>query len=71
MASWSDLGCEDCRKGILTGNAGMPRAVATSIAAHAHLRRCPSCGSWWIENEREAHVIAEDEARATFPDHFR
>jgi hypothetical protein len=71
MAGWFDLGCDECRQGILAGNSHMPLPVATSIEAHAHLRRCPSCGSWWIENEREAHVIAEDEARATFPDHFR
>lgn len=37
---------------------------------HAHLRRCQMCGSWWEENEREAHVIGEREARATFQELF-
>jgi len=44
--------------------------VATSIKAHAHLRHCPFCGSWWEEGEREAHVVSEEQARSIFPSYF-
>ena len=70
MTDWGNSGCEMCRRGILSGQGDMPEYVATSLQAHAHLRHCQACGAWWEENEREAHVIGEDEARATFPMHF-
>ena len=48
----------------------MPVPVAVSRPAHAFLRHCPACGAWWLVNEREAHVIPEEEARRTFAAHF-
>ena len=47
-----------------------PEIIATSVKAHAHLRKCPNCGSWWEEGERESHVISETEARQTFSTYF-
>ena len=70
MSEWQDRGCPACRQGVLSGRADVPERVATSLGAHAHLRRCQMCGSWWEENEREAHVIDEREARAMFPAYF-
>jgi hypothetical protein len=46
------------------------RYLCTSIANHAHLCGCDACACWWIENEREAHVISEAEARTTFVEYF-
>ncbi len=63
-------GCDQCRRGILSGRGDMPVPVAINRVAHATLRHCPACGAWWQEGEREAHVIAEDEARRTFAAHF-
>jgi hypothetical protein len=57
-------GCEHCKQGVLT------EQIAINLEAHAQLRRCKACGSLWIENEREAHVITEAEARETFPTAF-
>ncbi len=71
MGDWMQQGCDQCRQGILSGRGDTPAPVAVSLAAHAFLRRCPACGAWWQLNEREAHVIPEDEARQTFADHFR
>lgn len=44
--------------------------VYSSIVAHAYLYRCQNCDAWWEFNEREAHVIAEDEAKMTFAEYF-
>lgn len=75
-------GCEECRNGVLSGmyspaaaarqgkETTRPTLVYSSIAAHAHLYRCQSCGAWWEFNAREAHVIAEDEAKITFAGYF-
>ncbi|WP_168074237.1 hypothetical protein [Caulobacter sp. SSI4214] len=52
------------------GRSDVPNKVATSIEAHAHLRHCPFCGSWWQEGEREAHVVSEEQARSTFYSYF-
>ena len=71
MTDWMCQGCEQCRRGVLSGRADLPAPVAVSRAAHAYLRHCPACGAWWEENEREVHVIGEDEARRTFAAHFR
>ncbi|GJD96041.1 hypothetical protein [Methylobacterium iners] len=71
MAEWYDQGCEACRAGILAGSPTTPLPLAVSLEAHAQLRRCDLCEAWWIENEREAHVISGDEARVGFPKHFR
>lgn len=68
--SWSDHGCEVCRKGVLSGSATEPEHITVNIVAHAALRRCRACKSYWIENEREAHAISEEEARRTFPNAF-
>lgn len=82
MSEWMKTGCEECRNGVLSGMyspeaaARQGRPVAppsftySSIAAHAHLHRCQSCGAWWEFNTREAHVIAEDEAKTTFAEYF-
>jgi hypothetical protein len=47
-----------------------PTFVYSSIGAHADLYRCRNCGAWWQFNAREAHVIAEDEAKKTFAEYF-
>lgn len=82
MSEWMKTGCEECRNGVLSGMyspevAGRlgrqvmrPTVVYSSIAAHAHLYHCGACGAWWEFNAREAHVIAEDEAKMTFAEYF-
>jgi hypothetical protein len=70
MTDWLHQGCAHCRQGILAGTKNLPRQVASSVMAHAHLRHCDNCGSWWVEGEREAHTVVEAEARQTFPEHF-
>jgi hypothetical protein len=70
MADWSSKGCDECRRGILSGRSDLPERVATSIEAHAHLLHCNICGSWWEESEREAHVVSEAKAKRTFPHYF-
>ena len=63
-----ETGCAVCRSAVLAGSP--PEIIATSVKAHAHLRKCPNCGSWWEEGERESHVISETEARQTFSTYF-
>lgn len=63
-------GCESCRNGVLSGHWSPPYLMCTSIEYHARLHHCSQCGSWWEENEREAHVIPEEEAQRTFHEHF-
>ena len=64
--SWSDKGCGECRQAALTG-IGPPLALrAESIPLHARLYRCQKCGSYWIESERDAHVVGVEEAIAAF-----
>jgi len=70
LIHWFKQGCEICRQGVLSGSSSSPALVGTSIANHAHLRRCHACGSWWEENEREAHVISEADVLGTFKDLF-
>jgi len=82
MSEWMKTGCADCRNGVLSGMYSPeaaalqgvqvlpPAFVYSSIAAHARLYRCQNCGAWWEFNEREAHVIAENEAKMTFADYF-
>lgn len=82
MSEWMKTGCEECRNGVLSGmyspeaaarqglEVSPPNFVYNSIAAYAHLYRYQSCGAWWESNAREAHVVAEDEAKTTFSEHF-
>jgi len=71
MDDWMTKGCEVCRHGVLTATWPQPERVATSIDYHSDLHRCSNCQSWWIFNEREAHVISEDEAKSIFTDYFK
>jgi len=80
MGEWMKQGCSSCRQGVLSGMyspsaaewqgvAVMPPSyVGTSDAEHAHLYKCQECGAWWRFNEREAHVIAEEEVKSVFPE---
>jgi hypothetical protein len=61
-------GCEHCKQGTFSGSP--PEQIAINLETHAQLRRCRACGSLWIENEREAHVITGAESRETFPTAF-
>lgn len=70
MSNWANEGCDECRRGVLTGRSDLPALVGTNIKAHARLRRCQICSAWWEENEREAHPISAAEARQTFPNLF-
>jgi hypothetical protein len=82
MSVWMKAGCEECRNGVLPGmytpeaaarqqkEVAPPTYVCSSIASHAHLYRCRKCGAWWEFNAREAHVIAESEAKMTFAEFF-
>lgn len=77
-----ETGCIECRRGVLSGmyapeaaarqgiQAAPPSFVYCSIAAHAQLYRCHHCNAWWEFNAREAHVIAENEAKRTFAEYF-
>jgi hypothetical protein len=71
MPNWFEQGCDVCRQGVLSGESANPAPVGVNIPAHARLRRCQACGAWWEENEREAHVISEQQARSTFEDLFK
>jgi hypothetical protein len=42
------------------------RELGVNILEHARLWQCIECKSKWIENEREAHVISEQEVEETF-----
>ena len=76
-------GCDECRKGVLSGmyspdvaawqgnEVSPPTFVYRSIQANADLYRCDRCGSWWQFNVREAHVVSEREAEIVFADYFR
>jgi hypothetical protein len=68
--AWFRQGCERCRQGILSG-ADWPAELAVNVELHAALHRCAACGAYWEINEREAHVISEEEARTSFPTTFR
>ena len=70
MDDWMIKGCEACRQSALSHGGSPLSMLGESIPLHARLKRCHECGSYWIENEREAHVIPEAEARADFPDTF-
>jgi hypothetical protein len=82
MGEWMNAGCEKCRTGVLSGmyspeaaarqgrEMAPPTFLYSSVAAHAHLYRCRICGAWWEFNAREAHVIADDEAKMTFVEYF-
>lgn len=70
MNEWMKQGCEICRTGVLSGHWLPPYLVTTNYEAHARLHKCNDCGAWWEENEREAHVISEKEAQATFHEYF-
>lgn len=82
MSEWMRTGCEECKNGVLSGMYSPeaaarqgrpvtpPSHIYSSIAEHAHLYRCLSCGVWWEFNAREAHIIAEDEAKTTFAEYF-
>jgi hypothetical protein len=74
MDNWKTQGCSTCRDEVYSGRSraqgSLCRYLCTGIANHAHLCRCDACGCWWIENEREAHVISEAEARTTFVEYF-
>jgi hypothetical protein len=82
MSEWMKTGCDECRDGVLSGmyspkaaarqgrSAAPPSFTYSSIAAHSHLYRCQTCGAWWEFNTREAHVIAEEEAKTTFAEYF-
>jgi len=77
--SWMKNGCEECRGGVLSGMYSPeaaarfqlpvkpPTFVFTSIEACVDLYRCTQCGAWWEFNQREAHVINEDVAKAIYP----
>lgn len=77
--SWMKNGCEECRSGVLSGIYSPeaaarlqlplkpPTFVYTSIDACVDLYRCNQCGAWWEFNQREAHVISEDVAKAIYP----
>jgi len=66
VADWFCKGCEQCRQAALTGLGAPLNCLSTSIEMHARLHRCALCQTFWMENEREAHVIDAEEARATF-----
>ncbi len=70
-SSWQQSGCQACRDGVLSSRWNPPTKVFTSVSSHARLARCRLCGAWWQESEREAHVISEAEARATFSGYFK
>lgn len=82
MSDWMENGCAECRTGVLSGmyspeaaarqgrSIAPPTFIYRSIAAHTDLYRCCNCGAWWEFNAREAHVIAEDEAKKKFSKHF-
>ncbi len=65
---WKHKGCEVCRGLWEAGRR--PPELAVSIALHARLHRCETCGTFWEQHERYADVIAESEARRLYPDVF-
>ena len=73
----SQSGCEKCQNGVYSGEyslfeggSAQPARVADSLTAQAQLHHCTMCGAWWQFNQREAHVIPEQEARSVFADYF-
>jgi hypothetical protein len=68
MGAWETKGCEVCRKQWEVGQH--PPELAVSIPLHTRLHRCSVCGTYWIQEERYADVIQEEEARRSFPEAF-
>lgn len=76
---WMKNGCDECRQGVLSGMYSPeaaakfqlpvkpPTFVYTSVEFCVQLYRCNQCGAWWELNQREAHVISENVAKAFYP----
>ena len=55
----------------MSGNYNGALANLTQdIIAHASLHRCNRCGAFWIENDREMHVIDHAEVVEVFGQQF-
>jgi hypothetical protein len=70
MSGWLDKGCAVCRQGVLSGRYPPPTCIGIIAEGWAFLYRCEACGSYWIFNLREAHIISAAEARDLCPAPF-
>jgi hypothetical protein len=69
MKSFEESGCDECRRGVLTGQWPPPTEIAVSDGP-IFLHRCGKCGVYWETNLRKSHAIDEVEARRKFPKTF-
>jgi len=68
MKPWKEQGCTVCRNLWECGQ--QPPELEDSIGQHAKLHHCKICGAYWIQTERYAAQISEQEAREQFPTTF-
>lgn len=61
----NDLGCDVCRAQVLRGE--LPE-VGRSMVGHVIVRRCAVCSTYWLETERLAYPVSEEEAMREAPD---
>lgn len=70
MSVRREEGCRACRDGAYSGRWPPPERLGTAAGGWSFLHRCEICGSYWVFNVREAHVVAESDARTEFPEIF-
>jgi hypothetical protein len=69
MSRWKDKGCSVCRS--LWESGGRQPELAINYTTHSRLHHCPSCDTYWEQNERHADTIDAFEARKLYPGAFQ
>lgn len=66
--AWNQKGCATCRSQWERGE--QPPELAVNIRLHSRLHRCPVCGTYWEQYERNADVIDVVVAQEHYPEVF-
>jgi hypothetical protein len=69
MSQWKDKGCPVCRS--LWESGKQPLELAVNYSTHSRLHRCPSCGTYWEQNERYADTVDPPEVQMLYPGAFQ
>ncbi len=59
--TWDQQGCDQCRRGILSGTWPPPTELGHIGGGH-FVHRCEFCGAYWVIALREPHTLSDDEA---------
>ena len=65
-SAWGAGACDTCRMAVLGGDTA-PFVTLGDSSGPIFLHQCRMCGALWRKSIREAHVIAEEDARRDFP----